>query len=119
MPAAARLSGVVEEDREIVLQEQKPGGAIELLMPTLQLAILARGERALRRLRARRNCEHYRPPRTGHALWADQEGEMITKFPRGGKFHKDLPIRLVSTSNGKCRDEQRPPLCSHARAGVS
>jgi prolyl-tRNA synthetase len=97
---------VLKKIEEIVRQEQNRAGAIELLMPTLQLADLWResgrydayGPEMLRI-----TDRHERD-----MLYGPTNEEMITEIFRAAvRSYKDLPINLYHIQ-WKFRDEQRP-----------
>jgi prolyl-tRNA synthetase len=97
---------VLKRIEEIVRQEQNRAGAIELLMPTLQLADLWResgrydayGPEMLRI-----TDRHERD-----MLYGPTNEEMITEIFRAAvRSYKDLPINLYHIQ-WKFRDEQRP-----------
>jgi prolyl-tRNA synthetase len=97
---------VLEKIEEIVRQEQNRAGAIELLMPTLQLADLWResgrydayGPEMLR-ITDRHERE---------MLYGPTNEEMITEIFRAAvRSYKDLPLNLYHIQ-WKFRDEQRP-----------
>jgi prolyl-tRNA synthetase len=97
---------VLKKIEEIVRQEQNRAGAIELLMPTLQLADLWResgrydayGPEMLR-ITDRHERE---------MLYGPTNEEMITEIFRAAvRSYKDLPLNLYHIQ-WKFRDEQRP-----------
>jgi prolyl-tRNA synthetase len=97
---------VLKKIEEIVRQEQNRAGAIELLMPTLQLADLWResgrydayGPEMLRI-----TDRHERD-----MLYGPTNEEMITEIFRAAiRSYKDLPLNLYHVQ-WKFRDEQRP-----------
>src|ERR1700731_1561908 len=97
---------VLKKIEEIVRQEQNRAGAIELLMPTLQLADLWResgrydayGPEMLR-IKDRHERE---------LLYGPTNEEMITEIFRAAvRSYKDLPLNLYHIQ-WKFRDEQRP-----------
>jgi prolyl-tRNA synthetase len=97
---------VLRKIEEVVRQEQNRAGAIELLMPTLQLADLWResgrydayGPEMLR-ITDRHERE---------MLYGPTNEEMITEIFRAGvRSYKDLPLNLYHIQ-WKFRDEQRP-----------
>src|ERR1700731_1934079 len=97
---------VLKKIEEIVRQEQNRAGAIELLMPTLQLADLWResgrydayGPEMLRI-----TDRHERD-----MLYGPTNEEMITEIFRAAvRSYKDLPLNLYHIQ-GSSRDEQRP-----------
>jgi prolyl-tRNA synthetase len=97
---------VLKKIEEIVRQEQNRAGAIELLMPTLQLADLWResgrydayGPEMLRIV-----DRHERD-----MLYGPTNEEMITEIFRAAvRSYKDLPLNLYHIQ-WKFRDEQRP-----------
>ncbi|HEY6257262.1 MAG TPA: proline--tRNA ligase [Xanthobacteraceae bacterium] len=97
---------VLRKIEEIVRQEQNRAGAIEVLMPTLQLAELWResgrydayGPEMLRI-----NDRHER-----EMLYGPTNEEMITEIFRASvRSYKDLPLNLYHIQ-WKFRDEQRP-----------
>jgi prolyl-tRNA synthetase len=97
---------VLKKIEEIVRQEQNRAGAIELLMPTLQLADLWResgrydayGPEMLRL-----TDRHERD-----MLYGPTNEEMITEIFRASvRSYKDLPLNLYHIQ-WKFRDEQRP-----------
>ena len=97
---------VLKKIEEIVRQEQNRAGAIELLMPTLQLADLWResgrydayGPEMLR-ITDRHERE---------MLYGPTNEEMITEIFRASvRSYKDLPLNLYHIQ-WKFRDEQRP-----------
>src|SRR5580693_7089206 len=97
---------VLKKIEEIVRQEQNRAGAIELLMPTLQLADLWResgrydayGPEMLRI-----TDRHERD-----MLYGPTNEEMITEIFRASvRSYKDLPLNLYHIQ-WKFRDEQRP-----------
>jgi prolyl-tRNA synthetase len=97
---------VLKKIEEIVRQEQNRAGAIELLMPTLQLADLWResgrydayGPEMLRII-----DRHERD-----MLYGPTNEEMITEIFRAAvRSYKDLPLNLYHIQ-WKFRDEQRP-----------
>src|SRR6202051_2751516 len=97
---------VLKKIEEIVSQEQDRAGAIEMLMPTLQLADLWResgrydayGPEMLR-IKDRHERE---------LLYGPTNEEMITEIFRAAvRSYKDLPLNLYHIQ-WKFRDEQRP-----------
>jgi len=97
---------VLRKIERIVHEEMQKAGAVELLMPTLQLADLWResgryedyGQEMLR-IRDRHERE---------MLYGPTNEEMITEIFRGTvKSYKDLPLNLYHIQ-WKFRDEQRP-----------
>jgi prolyl-tRNA synthetase len=97
---------VLKKIEAIVSQEMQKAGAVELLMPTLQLADLWResgryddyGEEMLR-IKDRHERE---------LLYGPTNEEMITEIFRGSvRSYKDLPLNLFHIQ-WKFRDEQRP-----------
>src|ERR1700710_2368570 len=97
---------VLKKIEQIVREEQNRAGAIELLMPTLQLADLRResgrydayGPEMLR-IQDRHKRE---------LLYGPTNEEMITEIFRSAvRSHKDLPLNLYHIQ-WKFRDEQRP-----------
>lgn len=97
---------VLKKIEKIVQEEMQRAGAIELLMPTLQLADLWResgryedyGQEMLR-IKDRHERE---------MLYGPTNEEMITEIFRGTvKSYKDLPLNLFHVQ-WKFRDEQRP-----------
>ncbi len=97
---------VLKKIEQIVREEQNRAGAIELLMPTLQLAELWResgrydayGPEMLR-LKDRHDRE---------LLYGPTNEEMITEIFRASvRSYKDLPLNLYHIQ-WKFRDEQRP-----------
>jgi prolyl-tRNA synthetase len=97
---------VLRKIEEIVRQEQNRAGAVELLMPTLQLADLWResgrydayGPEMLRI-----TDRHERD-----MIYGPTNEEMITEIFRGAvRSYKDLPLNLYHIQ-WKFRDEQRP-----------
>lgn len=97
---------VLRKIENIVRQEMEKAGAVELLMPTLQLADLWResgrydayGPEMLR-IKDRHERE---------LLYGPTNEEMITEIFRGSvKSYKDLPLNLYHIQ-WKFRDEQRP-----------
>src|SRR6266478_206949 len=97
---------VLKKIEQIVREEQNRAGAIELLMPTLQLADLWResgrydayGPEMLR-LKDRHDRE---------LLYGPTNEEMITEIFRASvRSYKDLPLNLYHIQ-WKFRDEQRP-----------
>src|SRR5690606_35967072 len=97
---------VLKKIEAIVREEQNRAGAIELLMPTLQLADLWResgrydayGPEMLR-IQDRHKRE---------LLYGPTNEEMITEIFRGYiRSYKSLPLNLYHIQ-WKCRDEQRP-----------
>jgi len=97
---------VLKKIEAIVSAEMQKAGAVELLMPTLQLADLWResgryddyGEEMLR-IRDRHERE---------LLYGPTNEEMITEIFRGSvRSYKDLPLNLFHIQ-WKFRDEQRP-----------
>ena len=97
---------VLKKIEKIVQEEMQRAGAIELLMPTLQLADLWResgryedyGQEMLR-IKDRHERE---------MLYGPTNEEMITEIFRGTvRSYKDLPLNLFHVQ-WKFRDEQRP-----------
>ncbi|MEM9966456.1 MAG: aminoacyl--tRNA ligase-related protein, partial [Asticcacaulis sp.] len=97
---------VLRKIEKIVHEEMAKAGAIELLMPTLQLADLWResgryddyGQEMLR-IKDRHERD---------LLYGPTNEEMITEIFRGTvKSYKDLPLNLYHIQ-WKFRDEQRP-----------
>ncbi len=97
---------VLRKIEQIVREEMERAGAIELLMPTLQLADLWResgrydayGPEMLR-IKDRHERE---------LLYGPTNEEMVTEIFRGSvKSYKDLPLNLYHIQ-WKFRDEQRP-----------
>ncbi|MFT4091521.1 MAG: proline--tRNA ligase [Asticcacaulis sp.] len=97
---------VLRKIEKVVHEEMQKAGAIELLMPTLQLADLWResgryedyGQEMLR-IKDRHERE---------MLYGPTNEEMITEIFRGTvKSYKDLPLNLYHIQ-WKFRDEQRP-----------
>jgi prolyl-tRNA synthetase len=95
---------VLRKIEEIVRQEQDRAGAIELLMPTLQLADLWRGRYdAYGPEMLRITDRHERD-----MLYGPTNEEMITEIFRAAvRSYKDLPLNLYHIQ-WKFRDEQRP-----------
>ncbi len=106
MPGCRSACGSLRKIEDIVRQEQDRAGAIELLMPTLQLADLWResgrydayGPEMLRI-----TDRHERD-----MLYGPTNEEMITEIFRAAvRSYKDLPLNLYHIQ-WKFRDEQRP-----------
>ena len=97
---------VLKKIEQIVREEMDRAGAIEMLMPTLQLAGSVEGDRPLRCLRPG-DAAHQGPARARAALRADQRGHDHRDLPRLCEVLQSLPLNLYHIQ-WKFRDELRP-----------
>src|SRR6201984_119109 len=97
---------VLKKIEQIVREEQDRAGALELLMPTLQLADLWR--ESGRYDAERREMLRIPAPHKRELLYGPTNEEMITEIFRAYvKSYRNLPLNLYHIQ-WKFRDEQRP-----------
>jgi prolyl-tRNA synthetase len=97
---------VLKKIEQIVREEQDRAGALELLMPTLQLADLWR-ESGRYDAYGPEMLRISRPPQARTAVRADQRGNDHRDLRAYVKSYKSLPLNLYHIQ-WKFRDEQRP-----------
>ena len=98
---------VLKKIEQIVREEQDRAGAVELLMPTLQLGRPLARERPLRRLRPG-DAAHQGPARARDAVRADQRGDDHRDLPRLCALLQAICRSISIISSGSSATRQRP-----------